>query len=293
MPAAAERPHDTHVVMTRFNIPIDYDGRSNPRVTAIDPRTDREYLDWRFNLFERYTYASLKSQSDQDFEWWVLFSDQTPETYRRRLEELHEAMPNFQPLYLSDQEANDLDAYLADRLAAVECERLLTTRIDNDDAVPRSFIERIHRVVAEKNLQIAVVSFPIGARYVTSTGEASHTDIFGNHFITFVEPKKDRNRVILSYHHDASPEDLERVGIRTPASEPMWVEVIHGSNYANQMYLRAWTMATSPRTFDDYASDFPWGKEEQARTRRSAWSNTFANLVPDARRILGGLLGKP
>ena len=75
-----------HFVITRFNIPARYAGRRNPAVAAIDPKTDEAYLDGRMALFEKYTFPSLAGQTNKEFKWLVLFSDQTPAEVRGQTE---------------------------------------------------------------------------------------------------------------------------------------------------------------------------------------------------------------
>ena len=102
-----------HFVITRFNIPARYAGRRNPAVAAIDPKTDEAYLDGRMALFEKYTFPSLAGQTNKEFKWLVLFSDQTPQKYVDRLNQLKKGNDWFCPLYLKDEEAYDFDHYLA------------------------------------------------------------------------------------------------------------------------------------------------------------------------------------
>ncbi len=265
-----------HVVLTRFNIPVRYEGRSNPSVTAIDPRSDGAYLQERFDVFERYTVASFESQTTTDFEWWVLFSDQTPGQYRAKLEELQRRVPQLRPLFLSDEEALSLDEYLQAQLAEVSCDLLVTTRIDNDDAVPKDFLQRIQQAAVNTNGP-AVLSFPDGAQYTTATGALARQHFFGNHFITFVEPKADTNRVILSYRHDESPADMERVPLESAQGRPMWLEVIHGSNYANQTGFGITNAEVSPHALDDYAVDIRWDGQAALANGARALTRTLTH----------------
>lgn len=109
----------------------------------VDPKTDEKYLDNRIRLFEKYTFPSIKNQTNKNFKWLVLFSDQTPEKYKNHMNKLQMECEMFCPLYLQDEEAYDFDNYLKSVLENFKCDVYITTRIDNDDAISVKMVERI------------------------------------------------------------------------------------------------------------------------------------------------------
>lgn len=175
-----------HFVITRFNIPAKYAGRRNPTVAEIDPKTDEVYLDSRMALFEKYTYPSLAAQTNKDFKWLVLFSDQTPQRFVDRLNQLKAGCDWFCPLYLKDEEAYEFDDYLEGVISSYEAENYITTRIDNDDALSVRAIECIQAYCEQYRIVDSVLSFRYGCQYTEHDKGLAKQDIFGNHFITLV-----------------------------------------------------------------------------------------------------------
>ena len=56
-----------HIVITRFNLKIWQKDKSNKTTLGED------WMEERFNLFERFCFPSLMHQSDKNFRWLCLF----------------------------------------------------------------------------------------------------------------------------------------------------------------------------------------------------------------------------
>ena len=75
-----------HFILTRFNLPIFQPKVGEKKVSHLD----EEYLNYRFDLFERFCLPSVKGQTCQDFRWFVLFDAATPAVFRNRIGSLQE-----------------------------------------------------------------------------------------------------------------------------------------------------------------------------------------------------------
>jgi len=140
-----------HLILTRFNLPInnwEEDKNGNPI------RTD-DWLEHRFDLFDRYCFPSVRNQSNQNFKWLVFFSDKTPEKYRRRIAS-YEEFDNFTPIFLDSSMGFDesfRNKCISDHL---ECDTqyLITTRLDNDDALGDNAVAVIQSRFHEQEFEV-------------------------------------------------------------------------------------------------------------------------------------------
>lgn len=119
-----------HLLLTRFNVRRDGSMQKTP---------DEAWLAHRFDLFERFCLPSLCAQTCQGFRWIVFFDEATPDSYRSKIE-IYAKWPNFQPLYVDRLSLSDLATVLE---PYVQAPYLITTRLDNDDALSKHFIERL------------------------------------------------------------------------------------------------------------------------------------------------------
>lgn len=244
-----------HLVITRFNIPARYEGKKNPVLEKVDPKTDETYLDGRMKLFEKYTYPSMENQTNKDFTWVVLFSDQTPQKYVNRLQELGNGRKWFCPLYLTDDEAYNYDAYLYDILKRYKCDQYITTRLDNDDAVSIDLIEKIQTYCNDNDIKDTLISFKYGYQYTQKNNTLSRFYYVQNHFTTLVCSKADKT--VISFPHNKIPDYIKKdiIGER---NNPIWIEVIRETNFVNQSFFNIKNVIISKKALDRYACNIPW-----------------------------------
>src|ERR1039458_3569040 len=123
-----------HVLLTRFNIRY---------ATAVDPRVlSPEWLGPRMQLFRKITVPSVASQSRLPDAWLVFFDEGTPEATRDEFRQLAARMPLLHAEYCGEF-GPKLGAERIRRIMAPDAEWLLTTRLDNDDALNPRFIETV------------------------------------------------------------------------------------------------------------------------------------------------------
>lgn len=86
-----------HYIITRFNLPI-----FQPKVEGkILTSCSEDYLQYRFDLFERYCMPSIINQTCQNFKWLVLFDNKTPDVFKNKVSQWHSEYPNLIPCYLN------------------------------------------------------------------------------------------------------------------------------------------------------------------------------------------------
>ncbi len=220
--AAASRVR--HFIITRFNL------------RSLDPSSarmiDQAYLAQRLELFERFCLPTVRSQTEQDFKWLVLFADDTPASVKARIEAYGADWPNFVPVWLP-RGSGTVGPLVVGPYLDGSPQTLLTTRLDNDDGLARDYIEKVRRHEATR--ERLVLHFPVG--YVWHNERIYLDRQEHNAFTTLIEPLPAGNATEYFTIYKGSHSDIERLGrLVNIDEEPSWLQVIHGGNLEN--YLR-------------------------------------------------------
>lgn len=243
-----------HLVCTRFNLALDFGGekRFDSSVPKGRPWLDEEYLKSRFELFEYYTFYSLKRQSNQNFVWLVMFHQDTPEKYKEKIRRFQLEMPQFTPLFFTSEESAKMPQLIEDYIKKnYEGYYVITTRIDNDDLVHDTFIEKIREAYEEKD-KIKFVSFINGLQYDKRKKQILKFNYPDNHFISlFTDSTKLGNHVLQYNHAFISRENIEIMYQKTRI--PLWVEIVHESNVSNALHWRFSAIAVPYLIKDEYS----------------------------------------
>jgi hypothetical protein len=180
------------------------------------------WLRERFQLFEDYCLPSVRSQTCSVFRWGLLVSPEFPEWARLRLLSLGFSNDD---LIVS----HDWRGALAAApwiLKQSSNSSILTTRLDNDDALASSFVKRLHMKVREN--EDCVFNFTNGLQ-VTPSGTlfSFHRS---NPFASLHEASVDCVQTVLQVDHDALGMHWK---IHQIWGKPAWLQVIHKTNLAN------------------------------------------------------------
>lgn len=122
-----------HAILTSFNLP------SAGPASVI--RADAGWLRQRVELFERYCLPSVRSQTSAAFGWIVYFDPESPGWLRERIDDWSTdgtVVPLFRPVVSNAELLSDIEAHLRRNDAW-----LITTNLDNDDALAADFVERV------------------------------------------------------------------------------------------------------------------------------------------------------
>lgn len=157
-------PRFQHLVITRFSIrPTMTSTDRNelrrtlePLLGSFDPLTPRS-LDHRFRVFEVACLPGVLAQTLQEFTWVIAVDRDLPAQYRERLARLVSERPrtvihSYDPL----EPLGDVD-WLRPYVEQPAPDYLLTTTLDDDDALPPRFAESIQQLVTERGDQLAPV----------------------------------------------------------------------------------------------------------------------------------------
>ena len=150
------------IFLTRFSIPVPEEGR-RPFVAARNKKY-KDYLNILFSyerlqrkmsIFEKLSIPSFVAQTSKDFKWYIITSHKLPSNFLNKLENLLKPH-SFIKLHFVD---NLGEFYkLSDSLLSKIKENYISCRIDDDDGIEKTFVEKMLKYVSLP--QKHVISFP-------------------------------------------------------------------------------------------------------------------------------------
>jgi hypothetical protein len=129
---------------------------------ALSKLYDETRMARRFYLFERLTLPSLLAQTDQNFFLIVMSSDVMPERYKDRLRQIMRCFPDAILDFSESRRSEEAFAdYMSAALGANPKGSAVHFRLDDDDALASSYIQRLRRVSLALRPETCI-SFPTG-----------------------------------------------------------------------------------------------------------------------------------
>lgn len=213
-----------HVILTRFNLATP--GREE------EIRNKPGWLARRFDLFERYCLPSMVAQTNQNFTWIIYFDEGTPVEFKERIARLRETFP-FVPFYTGlfpgDGWRKSVQAVLAER--GLSPDFLLSTRLDNDDALANDFVERM-QATANARVGEGALGLNITAGCIMTDDRIYEIRHPSNAFFSLLEPFNDTLRTAPSIQHMTLAARVPVVQVDGGAG---WLQVVHGENVSNKI----------------------------------------------------------
>lgn len=193
-------------------------------------------------LFEKYCFPSVMAQDSDDFEWILLMDAGTPQWCIDRMDALKKICAGMKTVYVSRENSRHFAAVFKEAVSGMkgDCERVITTYLDNDDAISRSFVREV-RSAADKVRNGTVISFFRGYQYFCDIRMATMVEYPNNHFISLVESAEDP-RTVFGYGSHISIDRLLAVRM---IDRPGWIEVVHGNNVDNDVKMTIHTTLVS------------------------------------------------
>lgn len=210
----------SHVFLTRFNLP-----------TKGKEQTIREREGWliaRFKLFETFCLPSMAGQVESNFSWIVYFDSETPEEFKTRVVKIQQQYSFLKPQWVRSAPLSRVRDDIR-QFVLPTSQYVLTTRIDNDDAIHSEFCSNLYAAIEQNNVAMAVFNFPSGLVW-QSAKLFRHTDK-SNAFTSLLEPVGSLKTIWSEQHPDLS-QSFRLIQIDTSA---MWLQVVHGENVSNRV----------------------------------------------------------
>ncbi|WP_340588363.1 glycosyltransferase [Erythrobacter alti] len=207
-----------HFVLTRFNI------ATPGREMAI--RNSPGWLARRFDLFERYCLPSMAAQNAEGFTWLIYFDEATPDEFRRRIKAAQIVTP-FVPHFVRVREMSQVAGDIA-ALLQPGTRRVVTTRLDNDDAISQDYLAQV-RIAADDAGDGTVINFRHGVALRAGRVYGAADD--SNPFASLVEKVDDLRTIWSVPHHLLS----KTFSVKQVNTKPLWLQVVHGDNVTNRI----------------------------------------------------------
>lgn len=221
-----------HFILTRFNVRIWHQDKAGNAV-----RTDG-WLEHRFGVFEKYCFPSIAHQTCKDFVWLVLFDSMTPDEYKERITGYRALCPQFEPVFVEPVNGryfrHIFRSLVSERVAA---DRVLTTYLDNDDALNIHFVEDVRRRAAGLP-DGTFIYYSSGLQYFTEFRQLMRIRYPRNHFVSVVEAGNPSTvKSIFGYGSHYYIDRIPGARIEYVEDLPLWCEVIHERNMDNDAYF--------------------------------------------------------
>lgn len=216
-----------HFIITRFNLKkTDWETDKNERKVL-----DESWLKERIQLFEKYCFPSVVGQSCKNFKWLIFFEKESVSILQPFLDQLNQY--SFIEIVLLNGYAefqNGLPALLRKRLRQ-DSGFVITTRLDNDDALNRRFVAELQKAIKEP-LHDEILHFPNGL--VLDTGKPMRLGSLYypfNQFVSLVEHTQEGEiKTVFAREHDQWG-DSDR--IQKLELKDAWLQVAHSKNMVN------------------------------------------------------------
>ena len=207
----------THFLLTRFNL-------LHPGVVLDD-----SWYKQRFALFERFCLPAVQGQTNQSFCWMIFADRRTPDIFRARID-AYQSYANLEVSYLDGPDRAEMVRAVRARLEK-PATHLLTTTLDNDDAIARDYVAQVQAQFAAQPFEL--VNFVHGLRLDLVQHKLYACDLETNPFISLIEEIGPQRRVrTIAGCLPHSQIKARFSPIRNVSAAPLWLQVVHGRNVA-------------------------------------------------------------
>lgn len=221
-----------HFILTRFNLLLWKKDKCGKTVRS------KKWLEHRFDLFERYCLPSICRQTCKDFGWIVLFDSTTPLQYKDKIEVYKKECPQLLPVFVEAEQGRCFaEIFKREVIERLNAKRVITTYLDNDDALNVRFVEDIQKRALALN-DGTFINYTHGFQLYTDYNYMMQICNRRNHFISVVEPGITTFlKTVYGYGSHYYIDKIRGARIEYVKNIPMWCEVIHEENMDNDAYF--------------------------------------------------------
>lgn len=131
-------------------------------------------LDMRMKVFKKICLPSILNQTWKRFYWVILVDSELPSKYRNELDAIASTHPFIRILeWKPDQYKLSHFDWLKDADIDVDCNHMITTRLDDDDALHQDFtnlIQKYYKKTGHKIKYLQFLTFPNGLIWMNKKG---------------------------------------------------------------------------------------------------------------------------
>ena len=174
------------------------------------------------------------NQTCQNFEWIVLFDSSTPERFRPRITEYQTSCRQLIPVFVEPEEGRYFaDIFRTEIVKRLKDKRVISTYLDNDDALNVRFVEDLQHRAAEVS-DGTFFYYDNGYQYYTEDRYLMQIKYSRNHFVSVVEAGNPSTvKGIFGHGRHYYIDQMKGARIVHVKTEPMWCEVVHEKNMLN------------------------------------------------------------
>lgn len=195
-------PGRKHIVMTRFNVHVP------ERAGAPDEAWLRDRLRW----FELFTVPSIMAQTVKPDCWMIFCDAASPEWLLNRMPPFATVRP-VRGIFTAAVAAESVSSFIGP---------LITTRVDNDDAIAIDYLEAVQREAPVEGYVNFMHGLQLSGERLYRRSDPS------NAFISRAEAQA-YGTVFAQPHRSI----IEGHSVRQVKGAPMWLQVVHDRNWAN------------------------------------------------------------
>lgn len=240
-----------HFLLTRFNILLWRQDKEGKKVRTT------KWLEHRFSMFEKYCLPSVKAQTCQNFEWIVLFDSKTSDCFKVKIANFQQDCPQLIPVFVEPENGwRFAEIFREEIVKRLNAKRVLTTYLDNDDALNIKFVEDIQQralTVSDRTF----INYDDGYQYYSDDKFMMRVHYPTNHFVSVVEKGNPATlKGIFGYGSHATIEKIRNVKIECVKNQRMWCEVVHEKNVMNDAKFLTFNMVRDEEILKrDFAVD--------------------------------------
>lgn len=256
-----------HIILTRFNLPS---LGSESLIRAKDG-----WLRDRIELFEKFCLPSVRAQTNRNFHWIIYLDPESPIWLKNRMNDLN--VPEiFTLIYRSSvsegERISDIKA-----VCGPFRRMLITTNLDNDDALATDFVERLQELPPDSSRN--AVYFIDG---VIRQGRRLYKNRDRSNAFCSVRESWESPVTCWADWHD-------RLGLVMPVTEiegpPAWLQVVHSTNVSNRVRGIRVRSSAYICLFDELLKDIE-DPSQLHLLQEAVWESPYRNIREFFRAIV-------
>lgn len=168
----------------------------------------------------------------------MLFDSTTPDSFKEKINSFQKVCPQFQPVFVEPENGKYFVEIFKDEIVKkVKAKRVITTYLDNDDALNVGFLGDLQQRAASVD-DDTFIYYDDGYQLYTDYKYVMKINHPRNHFVSYVE-KGDPASVkgVFCYGTHYYIYTVKDVKIEHVKNQRMWCEIVHEKNIENDAYF--------------------------------------------------------
>lgn len=218
-----------HYIATRFN--IQHSGWQNTK-SGNEVLTEN-WLQNRFEIFEKYTLPAVLNQSSKNFKWCIFFDLNTSQVFKKKIQRLLEKHLFMSAIFIENYDELVPEFIFFIKQNKTSASYIITTRIDNDDIIHRDFVKTIQSQFRPSDLCVIDLRSGFQMSIDIEPIEIRNYNHPFNAFLSVIE-RVDNCSTIYSRQHYHWKNEKTIIFKK----QRLWIELSHDENYVNHRQVK-------------------------------------------------------